>query len=248
MQFISKVIVITGGASGIGAATAKYFAAEGAKVFVLDIKPLTAKIKNVSLLKCDVARFSQVKKSIERIIKITRRIDFLFVNAGVHVLANIEDTGLADLEHILNVNIKGLVYALKCVLPQMKKQQAGAVVLMGSDQSFIGKKESAIYGATKAAIAQLTKSTAIDYAPYNIRVNCVCPGTIDTPMYKQIVQRYAKKHRLSIAATFAKFGISQPIQRTGKPEEVASLVGYLCSDHANYMTGSLVTIDGGNTA
>ena len=127
----------------------------------------------------------------------------------------------------------------------MKQQKYGNIVLTGSDQSFIGKGESAVYGATKGAIAQLTKSTAIDYAKYNIRVNCICPGTIDTPLYHHAVNRYSSKTGVGKDSIYESLKSAQPLSRIGKPEEVAHLVEFLFSEKSSFITGSLLSVDGG---
>ena len=139
----------------------------------------------------------------------------------------------------------GTFYLLKNVLPLMKAQQRGSIVLMGSDQSFIGKSKSAAYGLTKGAIAQLTKSTAIDYAPFNIRVNCICPGTINTPLLDKAVDRYHSITGERIEDIRKSLDHVQPLNRIGDPKEIAAVVAFLLSDENSFMTGSLVSADGG---
>ena len=130
----------------------------------------------------------------------------------------------------------------------MKRQNKGKIVLIGSDQSVIGKGRITVYGATKGAIAQITKGLAIDYATHNININCVCPGTIDTPLYHKAVARYCELTDNDKQDVYDALAKSQPIQRVGKAEEVAALVLFLCGDQSNFMTGSLYPIDGGYCA
>ena len=127
----------------------------------------------------------------------------------------------------------------------MKKQGKGSIVLMGSDQSIIGKASSSAYGMTKGAIGQLTKSTAIDYATHNIRVNCICPGTVDTPLLHKAVSHYASVNSLKEEDVYAGLDTVQPLGRIARPEEIASVVAFLLSDESSFMTGSLVSADGG---
>ncbi|HMQ11522.1 MAG TPA: SDR family oxidoreductase [Oligoflexia bacterium] len=244
----NKTIVISGGASGIGFATALLFAKNDYTVYILDKNKPNQKINNIEFLSCDVADYDQVNSLISRIIQKTKTIDALFANAGMHFYATVEETKQSDLELLIDVNIKGIFNLLKAVMPIMKKQNQGAIVITGSDQSLVGKKNSAAYGLSKAAIAQLAKSSALDYAKWNVRVNCVCPGAIKTALYDEAIKAYAEKNLLEIEATENKVRSNIPMMRIGKPEEVAELVYFLCSEKASYITGASISIDGGYCA
>jgi NAD(P)-dependent dehydrogenase (short-subunit alcohol dehydrogenase family) len=248
VNFKNKIIIITGGSSGIGAATVKLFHQKGAIVYILDKKkPDFLPIESIKYLSCDVAKSQQVKAAIEVILAKNPRIDFLFCNAAIHLFANIEESSVQAMHDVLAVNVLGTIYCIQHILPTMKQQKFGSIVLMASDQAFIAKEQCAIYGASKAAIAQLAKSTALDYAAYNIRVNCICPGTIDTPMYHQVIQQFQEKTRLSAQEIHEEVIAQLPLKRVGKPEEIASVVAFLCGEGASFMTGALVAVDGGYT-
>lgn len=247
-MFQDKTIIITGGSSGIGAATVALFSNAGAKVFVLDKKKLTdVTSQSIQYLKCDVANAEEIKSTINTILQKNPKIDFLFCNAGIHLFANIEESSIEDMQKVIATNLMGTIYCLQQVLPSMKQQKSGVIILMASDQAFIAKEQCAIYGASKAAIAQLAKSTALDYAQYGIRVNCVCPGTIDTPMYQTILEQFKQKTGLPLTVLQEQVAEKLPLKRVGKPGEVAQVVSFLCSDAAAFMTGALVNVDGGYT-
>jgi NAD(P)-dependent dehydrogenase (short-subunit alcohol dehydrogenase family) len=247
-MFEGKTIIITGGSSGIGAATVTLFSDAGANVYILDKKKLAdITSQSIHYLKCDVADADEVKVAINTILQKNPRIDYLFCNAGIHLFANIEESSNSDMQKVISTNLMGTIYCLQQVLPSMRKQRYGAIVLMASDQAFIAKEQCAVYGASKAAIAQLAKSTALDYAQYGIRVNCVCPGTIDTPTYQTILKQFQQKTGLSLTNLQKQVAEKLPLRRVGKPEEVAQVVGFLCSDAAAFMTGALVNVDGGYT-
>lgn len=248
MRFQNKVVIVTGGSSGIGAATAYEFQKEGAIVYILDRALPHSKI-NEHFIKCDVRNFSEVKTALDSIVTKKNKVDCLVANAGIHYVGSIEDTDLETFEEVVSVNFKGIFYSLKCVLPIMREQRHGSIVLMGSDQSLIGKKKSAIYGATKGAIGQLTKSTALDYAEYGIRVNCVCPGAIDTPLCEGAIKNFTTKYTTeSVESLLQKVQEKHPLNRLGKPEEVANVILFVCSNEASFITGSLISIDGGYVA
>ncbi|HXV60451.1 MAG TPA: SDR family oxidoreductase [Vicinamibacteria bacterium] len=241
--FADKVALVVGGASGMGNAVVRLLAREGCSTHVFDIKETA----DGSFQRCDVRDYGQVRRCVENVVDQEGRIDLLFVAAGVHLFANIEDTNIEELERVLSINLKGPFFVLKEVLPVMRKRQYGNVVLMGSDQVFIGKGSSTVYGMTKAALGQLTKSIAIDYAPYNVRVNCICPGTIDTPMLASTVERFHRTSGLPVEKIYEMLRTAQPIHRLGTPEEIGRAVLFLLSDDCPFMTGALVSTDGGYT-
>src|ERR1043166_8626883 len=242
-RFKGKVGLVVGGASGMGNAVVRLLVQEGVVTHVLDIKQTADGL----LQSCDVQDYSQVRRCVQQVVAQTGRIDLLFVAAGVHLFANIEETSIEDFERVLSINLKGPFYVLKEVLPVMRKQQYGNVVLMGSDQVFVGKGSSAVYGLTKAALGQLTKSTAIDYAPYNVRVNCICPGTVDTPMVTPSVQRFHQMSGTPIEEIYEVLRKAQPIQRLGTPDEIGRAGMFLLSADCPFMTGAPAGVDGGST-
>lgn len=243
---MKEIAVITGGSSGIGEAAASKLVERGIEVFVIDIK--TPQSKEVNFIYCDVCDVNAIEKSIKSISFQRGRIDYLVLSAGIHHSATIEQTTLEDYERVVSTNLKGCFFTLKHIIPIMKAQKSGSVVIVGSDQSFVGKKNSSVYGLTKAAIAHLAKSTALDYAKYNVRVNCVCPGTIDTPLYRNAIEKYAKKTNTPLSDIEMAEAKEQPIGRVGTAVDVANLISFLCSDQSIFMTGSLLPIDGGYIA
>ena len=245
---LAKIAVITGGSKGIGKETALLFAQNNYKVFVLDVEKPTYHDDNIGYINCDVTNTQMIDNAIANVIAKATHIDVLVNNAGVHLSANIEDTTEEDYERVMNINFKGCFFILKAVLPYMRERKKGAIVLLGSDQSFVGKPNNAIYGATKGAIAQLAKGAALDYAKYNIRVNCVCAGTVDTPLYRNAIEKYSKKSGISVAKIEQDEAGLQPLNRIGKPQEVAELIYFLCGNKADFITGGLFPIDGGYTA
>ncbi|MGL1958313.1 MAG: SDR family oxidoreductase [Colwellia sp.] len=239
---MKKVCIITGGSSGIGLSIMKLFLENNYHVFNLDISPSSLG----EYCACDVTKVEQVAKTIKTISK-NHTIDVLVSNAGIHFSANIENTSEADLDKVFNINVKGAFAAIKAVLPSMKATNNGAIILISSDQALIAKHNSFAYNLSKAALASIAKTTALDYAPYNIRANAVCPGTIETPLYHQAIDNYCNKSGVDKSKVHQEEQNLQPLQRLGQPEEVAELVLFLASDKAKFITGSLQVIDGGYT-
>jgi len=240
---MTKVCVVTGGSSGIGLSIVKLFIKHNYRVYNLDLSPAP----DGEFCQCDITDIAQVHSIIDNITH-TQNIDVLVSNAGIHFSATIENTSEAELDNIFNINVKGAYAAVKSVLPSMKANNNGAIILMASDQALVAKHNSFAYNLSKAALASIAKTTALDYASYNIRSNAVCPGTIETPLYHQAIDKYCASSGANKANTHQEEANLQPLKRLGQPEEVAELVLFLASDKARFITGSLQVIDGGYTA
>ncbi|MBU2925475.1 SDR family oxidoreductase [Colwellia sp. 4_MG-2023] len=240
---MKKVCIITGGSSGIGLSIVKLFLKHDYLVFNLDLTPSTLG----EFCLCDVTNIEQITSIISQISQL-HTIDVLVSNAGIHFSANIENTSEADFDKVIGINVKGAFAAIKAVLPNMKSNNNGAIILMSSDQALIAKHNSFAYNLSKSALASMAKTTALDYAQFNIRANAVCPGTIETPLYHQAIDNYCQKSGADKADVHREEASLQPLNRLGQPDEVAELVFFLASDKAKFITGSLQVIDGGYTA
>ena len=241
---MSKVAIVTGGTKGIGLAVVKRLLTSGYEVHNLDITP-----SNVGVFHhCDVSDVEAVRRSINTIHEQSQRIDVLVSNAGKHLSANIESTDEQTLDALFALNVKGAYAAVQSVLPTMKANNAGSIILIASDQALIAKQNSFAYNLTKHALASMAKTTALDYARFNIRANAVCPGTIETPLFHNAIDAYCDKSGANKADIVAEEASLQPLNRLGQADEVAALVGFLASDDASFITGSLQSIDGGYTA
>ncbi len=240
---MKKTCVVTGGSSGIGLSIVKLFEQNNYQVFNLDLSPSP----NGEFCQCDVTNVNQVGSIISKIAK-QQTIDVLVSNAGIHFSANIENTSEEDFDKVFNINVKGAYAAVKAVLPSMKANNHGAIILMSSDQALIAKHNSFAYNLSKASLASMAKTTALDYAEFNIRANAVCPGTIETPLYHHAINNYCEKSGANKAEIHQEEEKLQPLNRLGQPEEVAELVLFLASEKAKFITGSLQVIDGGYTA
>jgi len=239
---MKKTCVITGGSSGIGLSIVKLFLQNNYQVFNLDLSPSAFG----EFYSCDVTNTKQVTSIIKRISE-KHSLDVLVSNAGIHFSANIENTREEDFDRVFNINVKGAYAAVKAVLPNMKANKNGAIILMSSDQALVAKHNSFAYNLSKAALASMAKTTALDYAAFNIRANAVCPGTIETPLYHQAIDNYCQKSGMNKAEVHSEEERLQPLNRLGQPDEVAELVLFLASDKAKFITGSLQVIDGGYT-
>jgi NAD(P)-dependent dehydrogenase (short-subunit alcohol dehydrogenase family) len=244
MDWKNKIAIITGASTGIGKATKDLLQSKGAIVYNLDNQNTEDKY----FIKCDVRVKENIKEAYAQIHQKEKRIDMLFANAGVHLFANMEETTDEEFENLLAINIRGTYYSVKYVLPYMKAQSKGSILLMGSDQSSVGKASSSVYGMTKGAIVQLTKSTAIDYAKFGIRVNCIGPGTINTPLLHKAVDHFSQKTGTDKAEVYKSLDGVQPWGRIGLPEEIAATAAFLLSDESSFTTGALFPVDGGYIA
>jgi len=248
-----KVAVVTGAGSGIGESIARLFAGQGATVAVLDIdlqaaeqtvQAIQSKGGQSSAYSCDITQQSKVNEVIEKICGDHQQINILVNNAGVGHVGNIENTSEEDLDRLYAVNVKGAYNCLKAVVPVLRQAGGGAILNLASIASKIGIEDRFAYSMSKGAILTMTNSIACDYIKDNIRCNCVCPARVHTPF----VDSYLKKNYPGEEKKmFEKLSAYQPIGRMGRPEEIAHLALYLCSDEAGFVTGSAYDIDGGVT-
>ena len=254
---VDRVAFITGGASGIGAATVRKFVQEKIKVGFLDVdralgEALAAEFtpEEVLFIQGDVSQVADIRRAIGLTVDSFGYLDIIFANAGIYLAKNILQTSEEDWHRLIDINLKGVVFTVKEGLPYLIKNGKGSVVLMGSDQCFIGKRSSCAYGASKGAIGQLTKSLALDFGDQNIRVNTVCPATIRTPLAETALARWAEDlgGSLDVEDLWRAEAEKYPLKKYGSAAEVANLVYFLASDEASFITGSLYLIDGGLTA
>lgn len=239
-----KIALVTGGASGIGQAIVKKFTEAGAAPIVVDVDEKRARevahtTPNGLSYVCDVTDESQVRKTFAEI----SRLDILVNCAGIGLVGNVEETEAADFERLFRVNVSGMFLATKIALPLLIKSH-GSIVNIGSVAGMVGVKRRFAYCATKGAVHAMTRQLAVDY-PTEIRVNCIAPGTVDTPFVEAYLDKY---HRNEKDKVRAELNQRQPLGRLGRPDEIADLAVYLSSPAAAFMNGSVVAIDGGWTA
>ena len=251
MKLKGKVALITGGTEGMGYATAELFLREGARVAITGrsgekgsraVRSLR-KHGAVIYIQGDVSRAADAKRMVSETVSRFGRIDILFNNAGIYVEKAAEDTTEEEWDRVIDINLKGTFLVSKYAIPHMKKQRSGVIINNSSDAGLIGNRSCPAYCASKGAVTVMTKAMALDYAKYGVRVNCVNPGTIDTPMLVREAEASADPEeylRITNAAS--------PIGRVGRPEEVARAVLFLASDESSFVTGAALSIDGGMTA
>ena len=247
-----KVAIITGAASGIGRATAVLFASEGAKLVLADINENGLKesldlVKkeggNAIMKKTDVAVEKEVKELVDLALKTHSRVDILCNNAGITGdLVDLEEQEAGDWRRVFEINIMGAVFGTKHVAKHMQERRCGAIVNTASVAGIRSGAGGNAYSASKAAIINFTQTAACDLGCYNVRVNAVCPGLIETGMTKPVFD-YARE-----IGKYGKLGSRCELRRYGRPQEVAYAILFLASDEASYITGQALPVDGGNTA
>jgi len=245
-----KVAVITGGASGIGRAIARTFAAAGACVFVLDIDEAAAEAVVDEIVQaggsakaypCDVSIQENVRVTFDRILQ-DHHVNILVNNAGISHIGNLETTPEPDFDRIYSVNVKGMYNCMLVSIGHMKANNGGVILNMASVAGTSGLADRFAYSTSKGAVVAMTYSVAKDYLPHHIRCNCISPARVHTPFVDGFLHRnYPGKER----EMFEKLEKSQPIGRMATPEEVAALALFLCSEEAAFITGSDYPIDGG---
>ena len=235
----NKNAIVTGGSSGIGKAIAETLNSQGADVYVLDLNESKSNtLKGISTIKTDITNSIKLKEVFN---KLPDKINILINNAGIGLVGNIEQTNEKDFDNLYNVNIKGVYNCVKTFLPKMKSN-GGAIINMASIVSHVAVNNRFAYTMTKGAVHAMTYAIAKDYIQYGIRCNSVSPARVHTPLVDEYL---GKNYPGKEDEMFKNLSKTQPIGRMGKPEEVANLVLYLCSDEASFITGSDFPIDGG---
>jgi NAD(P)-dependent dehydrogenase (short-subunit alcohol dehydrogenase family) len=248
-EFAGQVAFVTGAATGIGRASARAFAAEGASLALVDLDragaEATAELIRAAggealVIEADLTQEDQVRRAVETTVATYGRLDLAHNNAGkfqkVQPMAEISPE---EWHRIMDLNLTTAYLCMRHQIPQMLAQGGGCIVNMSSGAGIVGTKGAAAYGAAKHAVIGLTRSAALDYATQNIRINCVCPGVIETNMMREVFGDTREGHA---AATEL-----EPVGRLGQPEEIASAVLWLCSAKAGFAIGSAMVVDGGHT-
>ena len=247
-----KVALITGGASGIGRATALLFAHEGAAIALADVNAdagrrvadeITQFGGRVFFDTVDVTRAADCQRLVERAIREFGRIDILFNNAGITRRATVLDLSEEDWDRVMAVNVKSIYLLSREVIPHMQKAGGGTIINTASGWGLVGGAKAAVYCASKGAVVLLTKAMAVDHGEQNIRVNCVCPGDTDTGMLREEAQQLGEENSRFLAEA-----AKRPLGRVGTPEEIAQAALYLASAASSFVTGTALVVDGGGLA
>jgi NAD(P)-dependent dehydrogenase (short-subunit alcohol dehydrogenase family) len=250
----SKVAMITGAASGIGLATAEYFCRERAAVALIDTQAAAAEQTAARLrdggaraiaIAADVTQTPDMVQAVEATVRELGRLDILFANAGIGFTGDLLQTTDEDWDRVMDVNAKGVFISCRESIRQMLAQDppGGAVVINGSISGLVGIPGQAPYGPSKGAVVEMTRQLAVEYARRGVRVNCVCPGTVDTAVLRRAMQM-SEDPQAFLDMLLA----GHPIGRIGRPEEIAAAVTFLASDEASFITGAVLAADGGYTA
>lgn len=251
-----KTIFITGGSTGIGAASVRKFIEKGWNVCFMDINTQQAERLADELGNPDSLLFvegntrnrADIHNAVEQAVSKFGKLDSIFANAGIHRSNTLLDVSDEELDLMIQTNIYGTVNTLREAVPHLVEGGGGSIVINASDQWFVGKAHSFVYGMTKGALGQITRSLSIDLGPKNIRVNAVCAGTIHTPLVDNLFKAFAKNNDCTVEDYWKEENSLYARGSVGTPEEVASLVYFLASDEASFCTGGHYLIDGGLVA
>ncbi len=248
-RFENKVVVITGGAQGIGKACASRFANEGARVAILDVDEAAAQevaetIDGLAIY-CDVSSRDSVQSAVQSVLDRWNRVDALFANAGVYRAAPLPEVSLEDWQLVIDIDLTGVMLCCQAVAPTMMKQHAGSIIIMSSMAGKTSWPASAAYSAAKTGELGLMRSVAQELAPYNVNCNAVCLGHADTEMMRAVDARLCAENGWKPGTYLRQTAETNPMRRLGTVAEVAALVAFLASDEARYINGQSIEIDGG---
>ena len=250
MRLEGKVALITGGTSGIGRATAVLFAREGARVALTGRDEVRGRVVLHEVrsaggegifIRSDVRLASDCRRAVDETIKTFKKIDLLFNNAGVFFPRTVPDCPEEEWDQTVDVNLKGTFLMSKYALPHMIERRAGVIVNNSSGWGLVGGDAAAAYCASKGGVVLLTKAMAIDHGRHGIRVNCICPGDVETPMLPEDARQRGQTWE-----QYLQGAANRPLGRIGKPEEIAEACAYFASDHAAYVTGQILNLSGGS--
>lgn len=243
-RLAEKVCIITGAASGIGRALTVAMRAEGAIVVGIDVQEDAE--REFGIVRADVTDAGNIERAVSTIAELHGRIDVLVNNAGICPAGTVVSTEPEVWDRVFAVNVRGIYLTSRAVIPHMQRQGRGSIINIASNYGLVGGVNAAAYTASKGAVVTLTYAMALDHAPDGIRVNCVCPGTIDTPLIRAPMRTMSEEQ---LAAQHASRVARHPLGRIGRPEEVAPGVIYLASEaESSFVTGAVLAIDGGYVA
>lgn len=251
-RFEGQVVLVTGGSSGIGYATAKAFLEEGAKVAISGRNGVRlaraekelARIGPVLAVRGDVAKAADAKRMVSETTKRLGPIDVLVNNAGIYLNKPVESFSEREYDELMDVNMKGTFLCTKFAIPAMVRRKRGAIVNVASDSGLVGTAGSSVYCASKGAMVLFTKAVALDHAKDHIRVNVICPGEVRTPM----MEKDAAESGRGFEEYYQRVVAPIPMKRAATAEEIARCIVFLASDEASFMTGASLSVDGGSTA
>ena len=252
MRLIDRVALVTGGASGIGRATALLFAREGATISVVDVDEPGGQAVAQTIVDgggtaifvpCDVTQAGDCQRAVEQTVRDLGGLDVLVNSAGIILRANVLETAEAEWDQVMAVNVKSVFLLSKYAIPVMAEAGGGVIINVASGWGLVGGPRAAAYCASKGAVVQLTKSMALDHGRQNIRVNCICPGDTDTPMLRDEARQLGEPTEQFLAEA-----AERPLGRIGRPEDIAEAALYLASDASSFVTGTALVVDGGGIA